>query len=194
MKQTILLITLAFLTSQLWGKEYLAKNNEEIQKFSQALKAGDSLTIAAGKYKGELSFENLVGTKKNPIIIQGSGPEKTIFQHGKQALHLINCHYIILKGFSIKNFSINGINADDGGSQNKPSSGLTFENIFISDIGPKGNFDGIKLSGLHKFIVNKCYFSGWGGSAVDMVGCHGGLISNCIIKVKTSIPKAAGFK
>jgi hypothetical protein len=51
----------------------------------------------------------------------------------------------------------------------------------ISDIGPKGNHDGIKLSGVDDFTVVDCHVERWGssGSAIDMVGCHKGVIRRC---------------
>ena len=42
-----------------------------------------------------------------------------------------------------------------------------------------GNRDAIKLSGVVEFTVRDCVFEGWGGSAIDMVGCHDGLIERC---------------
>jgi hypothetical protein len=72
----------------------------------------------------------------------------------------------------------NGINADDGGSYDSPSRGMVFENITIEEIGPTGNRDGMKLSGLVDFTVRNCLFSGWGGAALDMVGCRDGVIEN----------------
>jgi hypothetical protein len=51
----------------------------------------------------------------------------------------------------------------------------------ISDIGPRGNHDGIKLSGVDDFTVVDCHVERWGssGSAIDMVGCHKGVIRRC---------------
>src|SRR5262249_8299152 len=51
-------------------------------------------------------------------------------------------------------------------------------------IGPKGNRDGIKLSGLEDFTVQDCVLERWGdgGSGVDMVGCHRGRIADCTFR------------
>jgi hypothetical protein len=40
------------------------------------------------------------------------------------------------------------LNLDDGGDLANPVTGITIEHVEISDIGPKGNHDGIKCSGL----------------------------------------------
>jgi hypothetical protein len=47
-------------------------------------------------------------------------------------------------------------------------------------VGPTGNHDGIKLSGVTGFLIDGVEVQNWGtgGSAVDMVGCHRGLIQN----------------
>ena len=182
MKLLIILTSFISLNFAIFGKEFKATNTADIISSVNSLKAGDQLIISAGEFSGGISLKNLKGSKSKPIIISGASTQETIFKNGRQAFHLVNCHYIILKNFTVKNFSINGINADDGGSQEKPSSGLVFENLSIIEIGPKGNLDGLKLSGLHNFTVKNCYFAGWGGSAVDMVGCHNGIIRDCTLK------------
>jgi hypothetical protein len=78
----------------------------------------------------------------------------------------------------------NGINIDDAGNRTKPSVGILIENCRITDIGPRGNHDGLKLSGVDQFTVRSCSFSGWGGSAVDMVGCHDGVVEHCTFSGK----------
>lgn len=192
-KITLLTLFIIFNNS-LFAKEYSAKNSEEIKKFSKMLKPGDTLSLSNGEFRGGITFDRVKGTKDSPIVINGAGVNQTIFKNGKQAIHLIDCHYITLRNFSVQNFSTNGINADDGGSQKIPSTGITLENISIKEIGPKGNFDGLKLSGLHKFMIKNCYFSGWGGSAIDMVGCHSGRVQNCTLEGKEGFSQNSGIQ
>jgi hypothetical protein len=54
----------------------------------------------------------------------------------------------------------------------------------VTDVGPTGNRDGIKLSGLDDFRVEGCVVERWGsgGSAIDMVGCHRGVIENNLFR------------
>ncbi len=51
-------------------------------------------------------------------------------------------------------------------------------------VGPKGNRDGIKLSGVTDFKTERCVIEQWGdeGQGIDMVGCHQGIINNCILR------------
>jgi hypothetical protein len=54
----------------------------------------------------------------------------------------------------------------------------------VRDVGPGGNRDGIKLSGVKDFLVSGCTLERWGdrGSGIDMVGCHDGLIRKCTFR------------
>ena len=194
MKLIIKTILIFLISLSGFSEEYTVKNSAELAKVSSSLKPGDIVTLLEGIYSGGVSLRNIKGSKEAPITIVGKGIEKTIFSKGKQALHLINCHNLILKNFSIKKFTINGLNADDGGSQTNPPIGLVFENISVTDIGPKGNNDGFKFSGLHEFRVKNCYFSGWGGSAVDMVGCHNGAIEKSVFEGKENFSQNTGIQ
>jgi hypothetical protein len=57
-------------------------------------------------------------------------------------------------------------------------------NPVIRDVGPTGNRDGIKLSGVDDFRVEGCTIERWGsgGSGIDMVGCHRGEIVGCTFR------------
>jgi hypothetical protein len=58
---------------------------------------------------------------------------------------------------------------------------VLFRNLSIHDIGTGGNQDGLKLSGLYDYAVLDCEFArlSAGGSGIDHVGCHRGLIARC---------------
>jgi hypothetical protein len=88
----------------------------------------------------------------------------------------------------------NGINADDAGNAEEPSQGMVFENIVIEDIGPTGTRNALKLSGLDNFAVRGCTFSGWGGSAIDMVGCHDGVVQSCRFLGKSGFSQDTGVQ
>ncbi len=59
-------------------------------------------------------------------------------------------------------------------------------------MGPKGNFDGIQLSGVTDFEIRHCRIEGWGGQAIDMVGCHRGLIEDCVFRGKEGFSQNTG--
>jgi hypothetical protein len=56
---------------------------------------------------------------------------------------------------------------------------VLFTRLFIHDVGSGGNQDCLKLSGLNDFFVidNEFLRCSVGGSGVDMVGCHDGVIA-----------------
>lgn len=158
-------------------------NVNNASEFRQALsQAGPGTTIflAPGNYGNQISINRLAGTLEKPITIEGINRENMpLFDGGSVALHFVACRYITVRNIKVNGSTGNGINSDHGGSHETPSVGMVFENITIENVGPVGNRDALKLSGLRKFTVRNCTISGWGGSGIDMVGCRDGVIENC---------------
>jgi hypothetical protein len=146
---------------------------------SQA-KPGTTILIAPGDYSGGMYFRNVSGSAEARITIQGADPDDPpVFKEAAQAMHLADCNYVTLADFIVDGCSTNGLNCDDGGSIATPMHHLVVENVTIRHIGPRGNHDGLKMSGIDQFIIRNCRFIGWGGSAIDMVGCHQGVVEDC---------------
>jgi len=156
---------------------------------------GDIISLATGHYGNGILISKLNGSKNKPITISAADPKNPpLFEGGKVAIHLSSCNYLTLSDLVISGCQANGINADDGGLLDTPSLGLVFKNITIKDIGPTGNRDGLKLSGLKHFTISKCHFSGWGGSAIDMVGCREGLINQSRFYGKSGFSQSSGIQ
>jgi Right handed beta helix region len=171
------------------------RNTEELRAAFQSAQPGTTIVLAPGRYSPDISVESLRGTKDKPIIIAAADERHPpLFAGGKVAFHFIGCSYITLRGVKVSGCTGNGINADDAGNPKEPSVGMVFKNIVIEDIGPKGTFNGLKLSGLDNFAVRGCTFSGWGGSAIDMVGCHGGVVQNCMFFGKPGFSQDTGVQ
>jgi hypothetical protein len=137
---------------------------------------GVTVRLAPGEYRGGLFVESVEG----PCVIEGADPERPpVIIGGGTALHLADANQVTLRRLVVRGATDNGINVDDGGSFDTPCVGLVVEDVRIERIGPTGNHDALKLSGLRGFTVRGCTFEGWGGSAVDMVGCHEGTIEGC---------------
>lgn len=146
----------------------------------RAAKPGTRIRIAAGRYRPGVYVTNLRGTEQEPIVIEGADPNSPPrFEGGGEAWHLSDCAYVTLRNIAVRGQSSNGINVDDGGTFETPAHHIVLENLRIADTGPTGNHDAIKLSGVTDFIVRNCVLEGWGGQALDMVGCHRGLIEGC---------------
>lgn len=141
---------------------------------------GTTLLLEPGAYDGGLYLENVAGTEQAPITIQGAEPNNPpVFQGGGSALHLADCSHLVLRNIKATGFPGNGINIDDGGSFATPAHHIILENVTVLETGPEGNHDALKMSGVDQFVVRKCHFAAWGGSAIDMVGCHRGVVEDC---------------
>ncbi len=152
-------------------------------EFSQALrraKPGALISIAPGTYRGGLSQAGLKGTKEQPIVIAGADPmNPPVIEGGGSGLHLSSPGHVELKDLVLAGATGNGLNIDDSGSVDTPAHDLVLRNLVVRDVGPAGNRDGIKLSGLSDFRIESCRVERWGsgGSAIDMVGCQKGVVT-----------------
>ena len=154
---------------------------------------GTHIRITPGRYGPGVWAANLQGTVKQPIIIEGSDERHPpLFEGGSEAWHLSDCSYLTLRNIAVRKQTSNGINIDDGGTYETPAHHITLEKVHVADIGPQGNHDALKLSGVDDFVVRNCTVEGWGGQAIDMVGCHRGLIDGCIFRGKAGFSQDTG--
>jgi len=161
------------------GDDIRVRDTESLHRAISRARPGDRILIEAGEYAGGHGFKGLHGKPGLPITIAGSDPKRPPrFTGGGSSIQLSEISYVELRDIHITRPQHNGLNIDDGGSVTNPSHHVTIANIEVSDL-PAGNNDGIKLSGLDDFSVRNCTVRRWGGSAVDMVGCHRGRIEGC---------------
>lgn len=154
-------------------------DDASLRRALEAAEPGDEIVVKSAVYRGGIQVKGRSGTKEKPIVLRGEVGEKMpVFQGGgSTALQFSDCSYWVVENFVAEGFTGNGFNFDDGGSYETPARGLVLRNLHPFRIGPTGNHDGIKLSGLVDFRVENCQVIGWGGSAIDMVGCRDGVIS-----------------
>ena len=99
------------------------------------------------------------------------------------AVQLSKVRFLIIENLEVSGATGNGINCDDGGdyANSNATRHLVFRNLSIHDIGTGRNNDGLKLSGVNDYFVLNCEFARMsaGGSGIDQVGCHLGLIAGC---------------
>jgi hypothetical protein len=147
---------------------------------------GTAILLAPGTYPGGLYFESLKGEAGRPLVIAGADPQDPpVIQGGTEGLHLVEPAYVELRHLVITGAAVNGLNIDDGGSYDTPAHHLVLRDLRVTDIGAQGNHDGIKLSGVDDFRVEGCTIERWGtggGSAIDMVGCHRGVIEGNLFR------------
>ncbi|MEK7468824.1 MAG: SUMF1/EgtB/PvdO family nonheme iron enzyme [Planctomycetota bacterium] len=153
--------------------------------FRQAVrtaKPGAKILLAAGEYGGGFYFENVKGESGKPVTIAAADPaHPPEFTGGASAMHFTDACHLELRDVTVKGSTANGLNFDDGGTFDTTSHHLVLRGIRVTDVGARGNEDGLKMSGIQDFRVEDCSFERWGanGSGIDMVGCVRGVIENC---------------
>ena len=156
------------------------KSLDELRAALRTAKPGTQINMAPGEYRGGLYFANLRGAAGKPIVIAATDPQRPPVFTGT-GIQLSKVVHLELRNLQLRDIKGNGLNIDDGGTYDSPSHHVTLRNLKISNVGPSGNLDGIKLSGLDDFLIDNCRIERWGtggGTGIDMVGCHRGLIEN----------------
>ena len=158
------------------------RSGSELRQALQAARPGTQLLLAPGEFGAGYFLENIHGAPGKPIVVRAADPARPPrFSGGSVALHLARVSWLEIHDLVIEKMSQNGLNIDDGGQYTKPSHHVTLKNLRISEL-PAGNRDGIKLSGIDDFRVEGCQVARWGGSGIDMVGCHRGKIVGCTFR------------
>ncbi len=141
---------------------------------------GDTILVHEGTYNGGIFVEDLQGTASDWIYIHAAPGETVIFEGGTNAWQFSDAAYLNISGFIFEHQTGNGLNFDDGGTYETPAHHVIFDNCTFRDMNASGNNDLLKLSGLDNFEILNCTFlnGAEGGSGIDMVGCHDGIIKN----------------
>lgn len=167
------------------GAEITVSDVQQLRTALAEARPGTAIRVAPGTYRGGLSARDLHGTAEQPIVLRAADPRKPpVFEGGGSGLQLSDVSYVELHDLVFAGATGNGLNIDDGGSYETPSHHVTLRNVVVRDVGPEGNRDGIKLSGLDDFRLENCTVERWGagGSGIDMVGCHKGTIAECTFR------------
>jgi hypothetical protein len=185
--RTLLFLLLGSLAA---ANDVIVRDGDSLRTALLGLKPDTTLKIAPGDYPGG---HHVSGVEK--LTVEALDPEKPPhFKGGANAWHFSRCNNLTLRNLRISGQTGNGLNLDDGGDLANPTTGITIEHVEISDIGPKGNHDGIKCSGLDKLTIRDCTITGWGGQGIDFVGCHHSLITGCKFIGKDSFTASAGIQ
>ncbi len=188
MKRTLVAIHL--LISFVRAGDLTVRSPEDLRAALPNLVAGDRLLIGPGEYPGG---HHVVGIEK--LTICALDPENPpSFVGGGNAWQFSRCPDLTLSHLQMRGQTGNGINLDDGGDREHPVGGITLAHLEIRDVGPQGNHDGIKGSGLVNLTIRDCYLEGWGGQGIDLVGCHRSLITTCRLVGKEGFRASAGVQ
>ena len=159
-----------------WAVERVVATTSEFSAALAAAEPDDEIVLQPGTYVGGHFRANL-----RQVTIRSLDPANpATIDGGNNAIQLSDAQHVTIENLVFRNQTGNGLNIDDGGSFDTPSTDITLRNITVRDIVTAGNHDGIKLSGVDHFFIDGVQVLNWGsgGSAVDMVGCHHGLIQN----------------
>ena len=158
------------------GTGTMANPFDTIARAVAAATPGTRILVGPGTYPS-VSLGALSGTATQPIALVANGAV-TINGAGGVGISMSDGQYVVIEGFTIANSSVHGMNLDDGSSLNTPSHHVVLRRLTIPSAGSGGNNDCIKLSGLDDFWVLDSNVAGCNqGEAIDMVGCHRGVIS-----------------
>lgn len=186
-------VTWSAESARLTERQLIVSNDTQLRLALRQARPGITIRIQGGQYPGELWIENLHGRPDAPIVIEAADPQNPpVFVGGQTGLQIARGSYFTLRYLKFRGQKVNGINIDDGGDIDSPTHHIRLEHIVVEDVGPKGNFDGIKLSGVSDFVISDCRIEGWGGQAIDMVGCHRGLIERCTFRGKEGFSQNTG--
>lgn len=191
MKQLCVILAVMVLTAcPALAKEISVNDTESLRSALRQLEPGTILRIGPGEYLGG---HTVTGIEK--LTIEGlDSKHPPVFKGGATGFHFSGCSKLTLRNLYFIGQTANGINLDDGGEVAKPAVDITLERIEVRDIGPKGNHDGIKCSGLDNATIRDCTVTGWGGQGIDFVGCHHSLITGCRFIGKEGFTASAGIQ
>lgn len=182
------LLLLLPLVSSAFAATIEVKTPDELKAAIGKLKGGDVLKIGPGEYPGGNSASGL-----EKLTVEALDPKSPpLFKGGTNAWQFSRCPGLKLSHLHCRGQSGNGFNIDDGGKLDQPVKGVVLEDLRVEDIGPDGNFDGIKCSGLQDLRIERCEISGWGGQAIDFVGCWDSVIRDCKITGKKGFSQHTG--
>ena len=138
----------------------------------------DTLLFLPGEHSGGQWVEDLHGEPRRPIVISGGGDGLVRIVGGTEGIHFSRISHVRIMWLTIEGQTGNGMNIDDGGVLDTPSHNVSIYSCRFRHMNATGNNDLLKLSGLDTFgiYVSKFERGAAGGSGIDMVGCHVGLI------------------
>jgi hypothetical protein len=164
--------------------EVIVSTTSEFRAAISAARPGRVISLNPGVYEGGSYHSGISGSAEAPIVIQGRDPASApVIRGGYNGLQFSDAQHIVFQNLIFEGAQQNGINIDDGETIETPSHHIRFVRVVVRNI-PSGNRDGIKLSGVTDFSIENSTIERWGdgGSAVDLVGCHRGVISGNLFR------------
>ena len=169
-----LFLTLAPTGSPLWAGIRNVSTATDFQTALNTAAPGDEIVLAPGTYAGRFAASGL-----KDVLIRSADPgDKAVIAAANEGLKIDLSNGVTVEDLVVKGAKYNGINIS--GPDGNLTTGITLRRVEVYDTGGTGNEDGIKLSAVADFLIDNVTVSNWGtgGTGIDMVGCHRGLIEN----------------
>lgn len=184
MRLLIILLPLACLHGSLSATVLHTGSGQRYADITAAAKvavSGDTILVHNGTYPGDQSLQSLQGAPGKWIYIIAEKIGAVLFEGGTTAWRGSDMAYLHIEGFVFTGQAGNGVNVDDGGTYTSPAHHIVLKHCIFRDMAATGNNDLLKLSGVDDLTIQQCTFLNGspGGSGIDMVGCHNGLIRQC---------------
>lgn len=182
-------LTMVFWAVNAIAADVVVRDSGEFRRAVTEATPGTRILLAPGEYEGGFHFSNLRGETNRPVVIAAADPAKPPVIKGG-GIQFSDPTFVELRALIIIGWSGNGLNIDDGGSFDTPARGIVLHHLIVTNSNLSGNRDCIKLSGLDDFRVDGCVVEGWGtggGSGIDMVGCHRGIIVSNLFRHTDSV-------
>ncbi len=190
MNRSLLRLCCLLVGTAIQAETLTIHDDAELQAAIRQLKNGTVLKIASGVYR---AGHHVSGIEN--LTIEAADPNHPpTFQGSSTGWQFSRCPQLTLRHLKITGQTLNGLNLDDGSDLKNLVPNITIEHVEISDIGPTGNHDGIKCSGLTGLTLRACTITGWGGQGIDFVGCHQSLITGCRLIGKDGFSASAGIQ
>ena len=190
-------LLVCLLATPSFGKSVLVRDADGLREAARRAVPGSRIELEPGEYTGGLHLAGLQGTAAKPIVIAARDPKKRpVIRGGMSGLQVSDPAHLVLQDLILVGARGNGLNIDDGGTLDTPAHHVTLRRIAVRDVGPAGNRDGIKLSGVQDLVLEDCVVERWGdaGSAVDMVGCRRVVITGCTFRHKPHMTRGSGIQ
>lgn len=194
-----LMMLLCFVwTLPVCATQHLVSPGQDWSRLLDRIKPGDEIILMPGPHRPAY-FQNLHGTADKPITIRGFSEDHPGLITGQSfGIQLSRPRHVILQDLIISGARGNGLNLDDQDSQNAIGepwiADVLIRRVKVLRTGPSGNTDGIKLSGLRNVRVFECTVEGWGGSAIDLVGCQDVTIDSSTFRGLSEHAQSSGIQ
>ncbi len=151
--------------------------SSELQAALTIAAAGDEIVMSPGVYPGRFT-----ATALNGVTLRSADPANRgiIDADGLgEGLKFSSVKNVTVSDVIIRNASVNGINIDDAGFI-EPSENITLRELRLEN----GGGDGIKLTRVVGFHIDRVQVIGWGGSwtGVNFLGSQQGVVERSYIE------------